>query len=730
MDGQLFDLPLPPPTLLLLEKEEEEEEQPALTACERFFSIPELVETLAAKLTTKQLITLLKTNRRMQSICEAELFREVDLTSAKGFKLFESTAAVKALARNGRQVRSIKFELVSSLIYYNGLMGDNTFAIVKDDGKEDKRVLSLPTYDKLALMDGTSEFASAFADMNKDQHKDRTTATPTTMPLPLPDCITPAPFEFIPFAPMRNLTKISMNIFGHVENTQQKKYFLNSSFNSENGLLQACWILEQSPHLVEVKLEEIYPEFYRELQYLPMTIHGLSKLRRLELGLTLARKKWPHFGSTIYFACPPSMRELKIVFLDMEMDSMATHPLQGYIDTNNTGDRPWSMDDYIWKAIPPRRQEPLLEMTDFLVGSLEAETTAEVLAQLDHCPGVIQLSVPHIGKRVRVNDVVQHLVKTCTSIKSLECDGFQSKQINKLMSGLIQALPEQTLLDYSWAGFKDDPAIDYRNFYQRHSKTLLRIDVALCRGIKSKSIQAILTECYALEEFLLQPHHWTSETKLDLADAIATPWVCSRIKMLYLLVGIPDLRPAAIDRAGVLKPYYKRKPFFLTIEEKEQFSQLETFYKQIGSLTRLNILVLKAKMLRASDPPNVLNPNVMEDEADIWFGYQKISFPALLSLGDPQTGRPGYLGHLKGLKNLRLFLGSVAVDADETMTTVGWEEVRFFDKYWPKLQRAEMIRHHDAKDKNGQFWHKPIAWLMKKNPRLKVTMPGGLPGHI
>ncbi|KAF9135544.1 hypothetical protein BGW39_002292 [Mortierella sp. 14UC] len=723
-------VPLELPPLLSLqqdvdEEEEDQDQQPELSACERFFSIPELVEALAAKLTTKQLVTLIKTNRRMQVLCEPALFRDLDLVSKEGYKRFESIPAVQAIGRNGRHVRSAKLEIVSSLFYYNGLIGNNTYASTdKDDKKASEDSASLPTYNKTALMDNVSSIASAIMERDKDKDKD---PTAVTMPLPLPDCPIPAPFDFIPFAPMSNLTKIHMSIYGHVENTQSKRYFMNSSFNSENGLRQACYILEQSPHLVDVTLDEIYPEMTRELQFLPRTIQGLSKLRRLELGLTLARFQWPHFGTTIFYACPPSIQELKINFADMEMDSMAPNPLVGYIDTNGTGARPWTMDDYVWKATTPRRQEPLYELTKFSVGALKSETTAEVLAQLDHCPEVVQLSVPFIGKRVKVNDVVQHLVKNCRELASLVCDGFQSKQINTLTNGIIQAMPEQTLQEINWPGYKDDPAIDYRKFYSRHSRTLRKLDVVLCRGIQSKTIQAVMCECYAMEEFLLQPHHWTSDIKLDLADAVAAPWVCTRMRTLYLLVGIEDLRPTSVGQAGVLKPYYKRKPFFLKIEEKEQFSQLEAFYKQIGKLTKLSTLVLKAKMLRASDPPNVLNTNTIEDEAGIWFGYQKISFPAMLSLGDAATGRPGYLQHLKGLKNLRLFLGSVAVDTDETITTVGWDEIRFIDKYWPKLQRTEMIQNHKGKDNNGELWHKPVAWLMKQRPGLKVTMPNGLP---
>jgi hypothetical protein len=74
-----------------------------------------------------------------------------------------------------------------------------------------------------------------------------------------------------------------------------------------------------------------------------------------------------------------------------------------------------------------------------------------------------------------------------------------------------------------------------------------------------------------------------------------------------------------------------------------------------------------------------------------------------------------------------LFLGSIAVDNDETLTTVGWEEIRFINKHWLKLQRAEFIRNHTNRDKNGEFLNKPIAWLIKQRPGLKVTMPNGLP---
>ncbi|KAG0210326.1 hypothetical protein BGX33_004984 [Mortierella sp. NVP41] len=698
--------------------------EPILSACERVFAIPELVTTLASMLTTKQLIALMKTSRQMQTLCEPVLFHEVDLSCPQGLKRFESVDAVRALARNGRNVRTARLELVCMIYYYNGLVGNNSRRYSVEDDQDQDQDQDEPLVTSTTRLDLMAATTARMANSLSVKTQDTTTtaATPTTMPLPLPDCPLLKQVEFFPFAPMSNLTALFIKVFTQCEDSSRRRFFVNSAYNSATGMMRVCYIIEQSPHLVDLKLEDIVPELYHELQYLPMAIHGLTKLRRLDISVCLNRLVWPHFGSAIYYSLPPSIREVAFNLTDFEMDAMGPNPLVGYINPGNS--RPWSIDDFVWKAIPPRRQEPLPEFTNFSIGALVSDTTAEVLSLFDHCPEIVQLVIPHIGKRVKVSEVAQYIVKSCPQLKILVCDGFQSKQINTLMAGIMQALPEQRLDEFTWAGYKDDPATDYRRLFQRHSRTLQKIDMSLCRGIKSKTIKTILCECYALEEFSLQPHHWTCETKLDLVDAVSAPWVCTRIRLLYLLIGIVDLRPASIGRAAVLKPYYKRKPFFLTMEEKEQFSQLEALYKQIGQLTQLSILVMKASMVRPTDPAPLMNPNVPADEEGIWFGYQNLSFPGMLSLGDPKTGRPGYLHHLKGLKNLRLLLGSVAVDTDETLVTVGWDEIRYIDKCWPRLQRAEMIQRHDVRDTNGEFWHKPIGWLMKKRPGLSVSMPG------
>ncbi|KAF9138102.1 hypothetical protein BGX30_009589, partial [Mortierella sp. GBA39] len=195
------------------------------------------------------------------------------------------------------------------------------------------------------------------------------------------------------------------------------------------------------------------------------------------------------------------------------------------------------------------------------------------------------------------------------------------------------------------------------SMFQRHSSTLREISLNGYMRIDSKVVQTILVECEALESFKVHCPNYCDPRPLclHLEDAIEIPWASTRIQELQLAIAIPE-RPLFLPVDGTT-PYYNRPPpTTLSVEETQQFKDLESFYRQIGKLTQLRRLDLRA---------HYYDPTGKRDRSRA-FGSN--AFPGMMNLGGEKTGRPGYLQLLGGLTKLKTLVGSVAADTKETMS--------------------------------------------------------------
>lgn len=66
------------------------------------------------------------------------------------------------------------------------------------------------------------------------------------------------------------------------------------------------------------------------------------------------------------------------------------------------------------------------------------------------------------------------------------------------------------------------------------------------------------------------------------------------------------------------------------------------------------------------------------------------SFPGLLSLGDVETSRLGYLSYLSGLSKSRELRGHDQATTSETSKTFG-KEVEWMMEHWPQLKVVELL---------------------------------------
>ncbi|OAQ25513.1 hypothetical protein K457DRAFT_22976, partial [Linnemannia elongata AG-77] len=127
--------------------------------------------------------------------------------------------------------------------------------------------------------------------------------------------------------------------------------------------------------------------------------------------------------------------------------------------------------------------------------------------------------------------------------------------------------------------------------------------------------------------------------------------------------------------------------------ETAQFQSLEVLYRQIGALTELERLTLKAFF---NDPAGARPPDIK---------FTRNSFPGMLNLKNEETGRPGYLQLLGGLTKLKKLSGSVSATIEETKATIGMDEVKWMDKHWPELENADFFLTRD------RTTSKPFQWF-------------------
>lgn len=103
---------------------------------------------------------------------------------------------------------------------------------------------------------------------------------------------------------------------------------------------------------------------------------------------------------------------------------------------------------------------------------------------------------------------------------------------------------------------------------------------------------------------------------LTISDAIPVSWTCKKIRHLEITFGLPE-----VSR----DPYYARvTPVVLPEEERQQFADLERFYRQIGSLVALEYLDIRA--VRVDIEGNATGSTGMST--------CKCVFPAMLNLPD------------------------------------------------------------------------------------------------
>ncbi|KAF9139161.1 hypothetical protein BG015_002152 [Linnemannia schmuckeri] len=629
----------------------------------RVFNIPELVSLITSHLDRDDLSRLLRTSQHMHTHCIPFLFKNLSLQYVNnGGGIFQSIVATLALAKNVQHVRSLVVNKLDAVYLFNCLI----------------------------------DFQETHA---------RVAGVPFVRPrwLPPPD---PRTCQLIALPPLKNLTTLRFNM-NTIEFPTDCRYIIPSYKSTGAALPQVCWIIRQSPHLAYLEIQSITIQNPGRIRLLTDTIAALDFLKELSLTIISPKEDWLSIGSALFFSCSPTLEKFTTYMEPVSGDGdNGTDPsieTQEWYLQAKEGEK-----DVQGKQIAaPRRIAPLLKLREATLCDMDTTgSRQDVIAVLEHCPNVETLRLPAISKGDSGADLANLIARLCPRVSSLMTAQIPGGADNELPFKVMEALPEQQVetLFCPGSSFRMDE-MAARSIFQRHSTILRNLTLMFCGGIQSKAVQTILVECGALEKFEVRGYDTHGGLLIHLEDAIEKPWACTRVKRFDLTVGVPELE--LIEDS---EPYYRRDPpIVLTPDEEQQFAMLEKLYRQIGMLTEVERLDFRLEWLDEDGFPT-------QDSA-----YDTNAFPALLSLGDARTGRPGYLHLLAGLKKLRKLRGSVFMDLEETEETVDCKEVVWMDDHWRNLTIAEFF--HNA----GNEARDCFLWLKKQREHDPIPLTLGYP---
>ncbi|KAG0220011.1 hypothetical protein BGX33_010586 [Mortierella sp. NVP41] len=408
-------------------------------------------------------------------------------------------------------------------------------------------------------------------------------------------------------------------------------YFMPLARVTTLGFAQTCRMFQWSEHLVKVKVQKFRIQNRQEFKFLVRTVTSLPKLGELVLTRYIGierRRIWDGFAawSDLFFMCQPSIRKLEV---DVRLDSVRAGDA-GRSSQNVGGgelEGPW-------------RQDPLVHLTDLVFPHTETGSRGTIMEgvkrALEHFPRLESLDLDGLEPVFHRHDFARTIATCCPLLRKVSFGSFALPEEGyRFPCDLMAMIQAQQVEEFRWTFSRTALlGLEATSMFLRHSKSLRKVVFGMFSMFSSEALCAALLVCEALEEFRME---WPGQRRLvtnplifiSLGDAeLARPWACTKIRHLEVAFGIaassPLLRPSD-------NPYYNRLPgCILSVEEQEQLGMLERLYRQIGTLTQLSYLDLRMLALNEQGFPTVTPCG------------QNI-FPALLSLGDGETGRPGYL---------------------------------------------------------------------------------------
>lgn len=628
---------------------------------------------LTSFLPSKDKLTLMQTNSNLNAIVAPLFYRHLKVT------LSSETCTLSSLTRYGQDVRVLWTDLTFIRHYYNGVLAhmnnDNNNHSNSSGDTDPKRPTWLP---------GPNSFR-----------------IDPTVPLAMVTCLTSLALKM-------NYHEVGYKYRSAGEKVWASWYETLICYNR-----QVYWIVSHCRHLEVLELDDI--EFWDEqdLSEFGTVLAGSNRLSYLELKVQFTTEFIHQIPLAVFFKCPPSIEHLQLT-----LDCGHFVAVEGQLD-----------------GLPrDSRQGPLPKLVYFGITSDSPYANGVFSKIFPHCPALESIHVPFLSDdNVGVELISEAIKEHCPALCCISQDYRKEKDGDFTMFLAIVDNVRRDSLEKIHLAQVDEIQWPLLGVFQRHSHMLTMITFEWSQHLFSKTIQGILCGCAALETLRLASGMYDSVRRnhqLDLEDAVAIPWGCTRIKFLELAInlggdleghdngdlnwelgrqaGNEDCMPTHGD-AVLLKTFYSRElPIVLTESEQERMRLLQKLYRQLGSLSLLETL----EIFVATLPDRGVN-------------YCCCSFPGMLALEDKDKGRPGCLGLLSGLKNLKKLVGSVSAYTRETRLALGQAELEWMVEQWPKLERIELEPpgHPEFREHGGCRSRSDdgcLHWLQSQRPDLMV----------
>ncbi|KAG0067061.1 hypothetical protein BGZ89_006532 [Linnemannia elongata] len=587
-------------------------------ACKQFFGLPELLKLLTERLEQTDVASLILTNRQIHYFCTPSLYNELrcvegQAVGSRDFRIFETLPALHALARNSKYVRILDIGITELAYYYNCVLAF-------EQELQSQTTTYSPWHSGLAWLP----------------------------PACLPRADTHS-CQIVALPPMTRLFQLDITI-GPIH---EKSYSVPSVKDFRARLAQTCWLISQNPGLVSLTLSGT-PILERRARILAETLARLSSLETLVLDIHCRIHYWLEIWRQLFFCLPSSIRKLTVNFKENGRAWRYEHVSLRPIDNRYIR---YIEDREAAAGVMELRKEPLHHLEELSFRGMRGhwwKNTVDLAAMFAHCPNLKKFGahLPISNQTLDVEAVARLIAEACPRIEVLAYGPNREQNHIVLPFRIMGALLAQQVVSVELRVGRsriDEPLMNLA--IQRHSTTLRELRLQMDNELFSKiSVSTILQECCNLEVLHIPCTH-TGGLYVTLANALEHPWTCA--KLTHLALGISGCEVP--EEPGV-EPYHRRPtPIILTADETRHFSRLEDFYRRIGALTALKESNMRMVLL--------LNDN---GEVDIErMRDDRMAFPAMLSLPDPQTGMPGYLDLFSALSGLEVLRGFGAEVGDD-----------------------------------------------------------------
>ncbi|KAF8947012.1 hypothetical protein BGZ47_010542 [Haplosporangium gracile] len=629
-------------------------------ASTRYFNIPELADALGQCLDKGTISSLVSTSRHLKVLFEPWLYHELVLSHLDNSgQLLNSTASIQALARNVQHVRWLMCDQEEIGFLFNCLLAGQA-ATAADQIEAGSLTTSRPRW------------------------------TPAVDTAPSGTIIVPLP-------PMHCLTYLELNLMPLGSHHWPSYRLSTCASSARTTLRQTCWFIQQCPNLLALELIHVPVQNSKDMQLLAATIQGVSRLQGLHLFIRAEEWVWKEGFRRLFFGLSGTVRVCKL----FSSESMHREFYRDLVDadwpaTEEEGQGNVGNEGQLDIPEICRREEPLVNLTKFVAWGMERSNTDEILTVFDHCPNLRILKVPSVFfEQKELTALATSITRRCPHIRTLS---LLDTADETLLVRLMEVMPAHTLEKVKLNNFEYllHPTTT-RRIFSNHARSLRTVNLRYAMHMSSKEMLTILELCEALEEFKRHSDPNAGDDFITLKDAVSVPWACKKIRHLELTIGIPGL--------FVYAPYYARLgeiPLVLSDDEQQLFTMLEKFYTQIGSLTDLEYLDLRAVEYVDIDEDGTEPPAPFDNHSGDDRIYDN-TFPGMLNLPNSETGKPGYLSLLGEWTKLKELRGSVCVDTKASMATVGEREVDWFLEHWSALERVDFFSGSSVLDSFKRF---------------------------